>query len=51
MLRLDLLGGFKARDTSGEAIAFPTQKSIALLSYLAINGERAHTREKLAALL
>jgi len=51
MLRLDLLGGFAARDASGEAIAFPTQKSVALLAYLAINGERAHTREKLAALL
>src|SRR4029077_18108596 len=50
-LQLALLGGFHARLTSGAALALPTKKAQALLTYLALPVGRAHPRGKLAALL
>ena len=50
-LQLALLGGFHARLTSGAALALPTKKAQALLTYLALPVGRAHPRDKLAALL
>ncbi len=50
-LALTLLGGFQARLDSGPPLALPTKKIQALLAYLALPAGRAHTRDKLAALL
>ncbi len=50
-VRLELLGGFSARRESGEALTFPTRKTRALLSYLAVPLGKGHSRDKLAALL
>src|SRR4030095_7792538 len=49
-LELTLLGGFGARvDT--RSLVFPSRKARALLAYLAVPTGRAHSRDKLAALL
>ena len=50
-LELKLLGGFEARLQGGPALVFPTQKSQALLAYLALPLGQSHPREKLATLL
>jgi DNA-binding SARP family transcriptional activator len=50
-LVLTLLGGFDARPRSGAPLPLPTRKARALLAYLAVPLGRAHSREKLAALL
>jgi DNA-binding SARP family transcriptional activator/tetratricopeptide (TPR) repeat protein len=50
-LVLTLLGGFDARPHSGPSLVLPTKKARALLAYLAVPLGRAHSREKLAALL
>ena len=47
---LRLLGGF-ALDRGGETVAVSSRKSRALLAYLALQPDRAHSREKLATLL
>jgi DNA-binding SARP family transcriptional activator len=49
-LQLKLLGGFEARQ-AGTALVLPTQKTQALLAYLALPLGQSHPREKLAALL
>ncbi len=48
---LQLLGGVSARLESGASIAFPTKKTKALLSYLAIPLGKSHSRGKLCGLL
>src|SRR5262245_25050372 len=50
-LRLQLLGGFRARIEAGSLLRLPTRKSGAMLSYLAVPPGRVHPRDKLAALL
>src|SRR5258705_13425660 len=50
-LVLTLLGGFDARPAAGSPLVLPTRKARALLAYLALPLGRAHSREKLAALL
>lgn len=50
-LTLCVLGGFRAALTSGEPVALSMRKSRALLAYLALKPDRAHSREHLAALL
>jgi predicted ATPase/DNA-binding SARP family transcriptional activator len=50
-LELKLLGGFEARLQAGVALVFPTQKTQALLAYLALPLGQSHPREKLATLL
>src|SRR5215813_13158642 len=50
-LELKLLGGFEARLQAGPALVLPTQKTQALLAYLALPIGRSHPREKLATLL
>ena len=50
-LQLTLLGGFEANGSSGSAVRFPTRKTKALLAYLTLNGDRTHSRGKLAGLL
>src|SRR5262245_58802321 len=50
-LDLKLLGGFEARLQAGAALVLPTQKTQALLAYLALPLGRSHPREKLATLL
>jgi DNA-binding SARP family transcriptional activator len=50
-VKLRLLGPFEARLGSGPAIAFSTRRSQALLAYLALRPDRAHSRASLAALL
>jgi DNA-binding SARP family transcriptional activator len=50
-LRLQLLGAFRLKDASGDSVLFPTRKSKALLSYLALAGEQRHSRSVLANLL
>ena len=49
-LEIKLLGGFEARH-AGTLLVLPTQKSQALLAYLALPLGQAHPREKLATLL
>src|SRR5262245_66454788 len=48
---LRLLGGFEARLHAGAALVLPTQKTQALLAYLALPLGQSHPREKLATLL
>jgi predicted ATPase/DNA-binding SARP family transcriptional activator len=50
-LELKLLGGFEARLQAGAALVLPTQKTQALLAYLALPLGQSHLREKLATLL
>jgi len=50
-LRLTLFGGFEARQGTGEVLSLPSRKARALLAYLALPLGRAHSRDKLAALL
>src|SRR5438105_13647785 len=50
-LRLVLLGGFHARQPSGDTLSLPTKKARALLAYLALRPGQAHPRDKLATLL
>jgi DNA-binding SARP family transcriptional activator len=50
-LSVMLLGGFQARIDGGPALSLPTRKAQALLAYLALPPGRAHSRDKLAALL
>jgi DNA-binding SARP family transcriptional activator/tetratricopeptide (TPR) repeat protein len=49
-LRLLLLGGFQARRRA-RPVALPSRKARALLAFLATHPDRAHSRERLAALL
>ncbi len=51
VFRLQLLGAFQATVDGAPSIAFRSNKTRALLAYLALNGGRAHTREALATLL
>ena len=51
LLELKLLGGFEARLQAGPALVLPTQKTQALLAYLALPLGQSHPREKLATLL
>ena len=51
VVQINLLGGFGAREASGEPLAFPTLKSEALLAYLVLNGAQAQYRDKLSTLL
>jgi DNA-binding SARP family transcriptional activator len=46
---LSLLGGFQARLEPGPALSLRTKKAQALLAYLALNPDRTHRRENLAA--
>jgi len=50
-LRLDLLGGFAARDGHGREIEIASRKAQALLAYLSLSPGRPQAREKLMALL
>jgi DNA-binding SARP family transcriptional activator/cytochrome c-type biogenesis protein CcmH/NrfG len=50
-LKLTTLGGLSAETSAGEQIVFPTRKAAALLAYLAVEGDRRHSREELVALL
>jgi len=50
-LQLTLLGGFRARLDTDQALVIAIKKSQALLAYLALPLGQAHPREKLAALL
>ncbi len=50
-IRLELLGGFDIRLESGVPVSIPARKVRALLAYLALAAGRAHSRDKLAALL
>jgi DNA-binding SARP family transcriptional activator len=50
-VRLTLLGGCQTRLATGQAVAFTTRKTQALLAYLATRPGHAHPRDKLAALL
>jgi DNA-binding SARP family transcriptional activator len=49
-LKIEILGGFAARQAGGEPIVLP-KKSRALLAFLALNANRPQTRDKLASLL
>ncbi len=51
VLRLQLLGAFQATVDDAPNTAFRSNKTRALLAYLALNGGRAHTRDALATLL
>src|SRR5262245_44723728 len=50
-LRIQVLGDFEARLSATLPLELPSRKSRALLAYLAVGGQRAHPRERLAALL
>jgi TolB-like protein/Tfp pilus assembly protein PilF len=50
-LQLTLLGGFEARIIPGEPLDIATRKTRALLAYLALPTGRAHSRDKLTAVL
>ena len=50
-LRLDLLGGFAARDGHGREIEIASRKAQALLAVLSLSPGRPQAREKLTALL
>lgn len=49
--QLNLFGGWSLTDPDGAELALPTRKDRQLLAYLAIQGGRPHSREKLASLL
>lgn len=51
VLFLKILGGFRARLSSGETAEIPIRKGRALLAYLALNPDEAIARSKLSALL
>ncbi|HLV79820.1 MAG TPA: hypothetical protein VKT32_06035, partial [Chthonomonadaceae bacterium] len=46
--RIELLGGLQARQLERQLTHFETRKTAALLAYLALFPQRAHTREELA---
>ncbi len=48
--RLRVLGGFELRGCHGQRVGLTSRKAAALLAYLALNGDRGHSREHLAAL-
>lgn len=50
-IRLTVLGGFEIRDVEGRPLHLHCKKAAAMLSYLAVCGGRAQTRDKLAGLL
>src|SRR5258706_15069085 len=50
-LRLRLLGGFAARESSGRAVIVPGRKKQALLAYIAMNAGRPLARAQLVNLL
>ncbi|MFN2183198.1 MAG: hypothetical protein ACK2UU_04375, partial [Anaerolineae bacterium] len=50
-LRFNVLGVFEALDGAGERIDFANRKAQALLAYLAIERDRAQSRDHLATLL
>lgn len=50
-LELTLFGDFRASLASGEALAFPRRKSVALLACLAQSPGKVHTRSRLVGLL
>ena len=50
-LTLSVLGGFQAQLPSGRVLSLRSKKGKALLAYLALRPEHAHSRESLAALL
>lgn len=50
-VRLELLGGFQLYSADREPITLTARKSRGLLAYLALDMRRAHTRDRLAALL
>lgn len=50
-LRLDLLGGFAARDGAGREVAIGSRKAQALLAFLALSPGKPQPREKLTSLL
>lgn len=50
-MQLNVLGPFEAKAGAGGALKFSTNKTRALLAYLALNSDRPHSREKLACLL
>jgi len=50
-VRLDLLGGFAARDETGRELAIGSRKAQALLAYLALSPGKPQPREKLTSLL
>ena len=50
-LRVRVLGEFEARVGDALTLSLPARKSRALLAYLAVTGQRAERRERLAALL
>jgi two-component SAPR family response regulator len=51
LLRLTLLGGFAVEAHDGRSCVLPARKARALRAYLALPAGRAHSREKLTALL
>src|SRR5262249_62023791 len=51
LLRITLLGGFRARLPSSAALSVPSRKAQALLAYLAVPPGQAHARDRLATLL
>ncbi|MBL8386434.1 MAG: AAA family ATPase [Burkholderiales bacterium] len=48
---MSVLGGFELRQADGVVKRLPTRKAEALLAYLALQADREHSREALAALL
>lgn len=50
-LQLNVLGPFEAKAGADGPLKFSTNKTRALLAYLALNSDRPHSREKLACLL
>lgn len=50
-MKINLLGGFRATRNGGEPIAFTSRKAQALMAYLAVEADRAQSRETLASLL
>jgi DNA-binding SARP family transcriptional activator/TolB-like protein len=51
VLSLELLGGFEARTDLGRPLELRSKKAKALLAFLALDPDRAHARDKLAAFL
>jgi len=50
-IRLELLGGFAARDSAGREIGIASRKARALLAYLSVSPGKPQPREKLTSLL